>query len=79
VKELERAVEVVKKVGAGYVKYVKYSYAPATGLYHLKIYLVKPMEFKALVEVVKELERHFSVKIFAPHRGAIRLDLQKRG
>jgi len=29
--------------------------------------------------VVRELERHFSVKIFAPHRGAIRLDLQKRG
>ena len=37
------------------------------------------MEFRALVEVVRELERYFSVKIFAPHRGAIRLDLQKRG
>jgi len=55
--ELEKIVEVAKKLGAGSVKYVKYSYVPATSTYHVKIYLVKPLEWRALAELVKELEK----------------------
>ncbi len=76
--ELEKIAEAAKKLGAGSVKYVKYSYVPATGTYHVKIYLVKPIEWKTLAELVKELEKSFSVKIYVPHAHALRLDLKKK-
>jgi hypothetical protein len=44
----------------------------------VKIYLVKPIEWRALAELVKELERSFSVKIYAPHARALRLDLKRK-
>ena len=37
--ELEKIAEAAKKLGAGSVKYVKYSYVPATSTYHVKIYV----------------------------------------
>ena len=76
--ELGKVVEMAKRLGAGSVKYVKYSYTPATDTYHVKIYLVKPIEWRALAELVKELERSFSVKIYAPHARALRLDLKRK-
>jgi sugar phosphate isomerase/epimerase len=76
--ELEKIVEMTKRLGAGSVRYVKYSYAPATDTYHIKIYLVKPLEWKVLAELVKEVERHYSVKVYVPHAHALRLDLKKK-
>jgi hypothetical protein len=78
VRELERVVGAIKRVGAGSVKYAKWSYSPATGAYHLKIYLVKPLEWGALAEIVRELEREFRVAVYAPHANAIRLDLRRK-
>ncbi|ACB40275.1 hypothetical protein [Pyrobaculum neutrophilum] len=77
-KEFEKVAELVRRLGGGYVRYVKWSYAPATDTYHLKIYLVKPVEWRVLSEIVKELERGFSVRVYAPHAHALRLDLKKK-
>lgn len=77
-KELERVIEIIKREGAGGVKYVKWGFSPATNSYHLKIYLLKPIDIKVLTDVVKELEKSYQVKIYAPHARAIRLDLRKR-
>ncbi|AET31860.1 hypothetical protein P186_0406 [Pyrobaculum ferrireducens] len=78
VKDIERVVELVKKLGAGSVKYVKYSYSPATDTHHVKIVLLRPVEWRLFSEVVKELERSYTVRVYAPHANAIRLDLKKR-
>ena len=77
-KEFEKVVELAKKLGAGSVKYVKYSYTPATDTHHVKIFLLKPLDWRVLAELVKELERSYAVKVYAPHANAIRLDLKKR-
>ncbi|MCU7786444.1 hypothetical protein ODS41_00670 [Pyrobaculum sp. 3827-6] len=77
-KDIERVVELVKKLGAGSVKYVKYSYSPATDTHHVKIVLLRPVEWRLFSEVVKELERSYTVRVYAPHANAIRLDLKKR-
>jgi hypothetical protein len=78
VKEFEKIIEIAKRLGAGSVRYVKYSYTQATDTHHIKIYLVKPVEWKVLAELVKELEKNFSVKIYAPHAHALRLDLKRK-
>lgn len=77
-KEVERVVELIKKSSAGSVRYVKVSYAPATSTYHVKIFLLRPLEWRVLFEVVKELEKSFLVKVYVPHARALRLDLKKR-
>ncbi|MEM1597729.1 MAG: hypothetical protein QXP31_07275 [Pyrobaculum sp.] len=77
-KDLEKLVEYVKKVGAGCVKYVKYGYVPSSDVYYFKIFLLRPMELRTFLEIVKELEKSYAVKIYAPHARALRLDLKKK-
>ncbi|MEZ0319602.1 MAG: hypothetical protein ABWK05_06395 [Pyrobaculum sp.] len=77
-KDLEKLVDYVKKVGAGCVKYVKYGYTSSGDVYYLKIFLLKPMELRTFLEIVKEVEKSYVVKIYAPHAKAIRLDLKKK-
>ena len=77
-KEIEKAIELVKKLGAGSVKYVKLTYNPAKDTHYIKVLLLRPIEWRVLSEIVKELEKNFSVKGYAPHARAIRLDLKKR-
>jgi len=76
--ELEKIAETAKKLCTGSVKYVKYSYTPATDTYHVKLYLTKPLEWKALAELIREIEKSFSVKVYVPHARALRLDLRKK-
>ncbi|ABL87980.1 conserved hypothetical protein [Pyrobaculum islandicum DSM 4184] len=77
-KELEKVVDLAKRAGMGSVKYVKWSYSLASDTYHVKIYLVKPLEWRILSEIIKEVERVFSVKIYVPHARVLRLDLRKK-
>jgi hypothetical protein len=36
------------------------------------------LEWKVFAELVKEVERHYSVKVYVPHAHALRLDLKKK-
>lgn len=77
-KEMEKTVDLLKKAFVGSIKYIKVSYTPTSSTYHVKIYLLKPLEWKTFSELVKELEKNYSIKIYAPHARAIRLDLKKK-
>ncbi|MFN3803652.1 MAG: hypothetical protein ACK4SY_01190 [Pyrobaculum sp.] len=76
-REFEKTIELIKRSGAGVVKYVKYGQTEV-GTYYIKIFLLKPIDIKIVFDVIKEFEKGYSIKIYAPHARAIRLDLKKK-
>lgn len=76
--EPSRYIEAVKRLGGPAVRYAKLTYTKDTATYHIKIYLEKPIDAKAVVDIVGELQRlGYSVRLYAPHARAIRIDFKK--
>ncbi len=76
-REIEKVVELIKSSGFGSVKYIKYSHVPPSSFY-IKIFLLKPIDMKILLDVARELDKYYTMKIYAPHAHAIRIDLKKK-